>query len=78
MIHLGLGNYVNAARVLAVTGVKSAPIDRAVKEAREKGLIIDATMGRRTRAALWLDTGHVVLSQSYPQTLAARLGEGWD
>jgi len=75
MTNVGLWNYVNAARIIAVTGINSAPIERAVKEAREKGLLIDATRGRRTRAVVWLDTGHLVLSQSQPETLATRLSD---
>lgn len=78
MTNVGYWNFVNAARVMAVTGVKSTPLKQAIDRAREKGLLIDATMGKRTRAAVWLDTGHVVLSQTQPETLAARLGEGRD
>lgn len=73
MTNVGFWNFVNAARVLAVTGVKSAPLKQAIDQARERGLLIDATMGKRTRAAVWLDTGHVVLSQTMPETLAARI-----
>ena len=72
LINIGFGNLVSADRLVAVVGPDSAPIKRMVQEARDRGVLIDATYGRRTRAVLIMDSDHVVLSALQPETVAAR------
>jgi len=74
LINVGFGNVVSANRVIAIVSPDSAPIKRIVGEARDRGMLIDATHGRRTRAAVIIDSGHVVLSAVQPETVARRLG----
>ena len=74
LINIGFGNMVSAGRLLAVISPESAPIKRIIQDTREKGLLIDATFGRRTRAVLVMDSGHVILSALQPETVASRLG----
>lgn len=69
-VSVGHGNYVNASRVLAITGVGSSPIARLTRAAKAEGRLIDATHGRQTKSALVMDTGMVVLSGIKPETLA--------
>lgn len=71
-INIGLGNYVSADRVIAVVSPESAPIKRMVQEAKDKGLAIDSTYGRRTRAVIIMDSGQVVLSSIQPTTIIDR------
>ena len=72
-INIGFGNVVAAQRILAVLSPDSAPIKRIVQEARDRGMLIDATYGRRTRAVIIMDTDHVILSAILPETVAGRL-----
>ena len=72
LINIGFGNMVSANRLIAIVSPESAPIKRIVQEARDKGVLIDATYGRRTRAVLIMDSDHVVLSALQPETVAAR------
>ena len=72
LINIGFGNIVSANRVIAIISPESSPIKRMIQESREKGLLIDATYGRRTRAVLVTDSGHVVLSPVQPETIAHR------
>ena len=72
LVNVGYGNMVNADRVLAIVGPESAPIRRLVQDARDDSRVIDATCGRRTRAVLILDSGHIVLSPLQTETMAAR------
>jgi regulator of extracellular matrix RemA (YlzA/DUF370 family) len=74
LINVGFGNIVFANRVLVIVSPESAPIRRNVQEAKDRNLLIDATYGRKTRAVLILDTGHVVLSAIQPETMANRIG----
>ena len=74
LINIGFGNLVSADRLVAVVGPDSAPIKRMVQEARDRGVLIDATYGRRTRAVLIMDSDHVVLSALSAEKLAPRLG----
>ena len=67
-----MGDYVNPARVLAVVGIDSSPVQKLMRAAKAEGLVIDATHGRRTRSVIVLGTGHVLLSILAPETLAAR------
>ena len=70
LINIGFGNMVSAGRVVAVVSPDSAPVKRLVKEARERGMLIDASYGRSTRAVLIMDSDHVVLSALQPETVA--------
>ncbi|MDQ7828561.1 MAG: DUF370 domain-containing protein [Armatimonadota bacterium] len=72
LINIGFGNIVAADRVIAIVAPDSAPIKRIIQEARERGVLIDATVGRRTRAVVITDSGHVVLSAVQPETVAHR------
>ena len=73
LINIGFGNIVAANRIISIISPESAPIKRIIQEAREKGMLIDATYGRRTRAVVVMDSGHVVLSSIQPETVANRL-----
>lgn len=75
LINIGFGNMVSAGRLVAIVSPESAPIKRMVQEARDRGILIDATYGRRTRAVLIMDNDHIVLSALQPETIANRLGE---
>ena len=74
LINIGFGNMVSAGRLIAIVSPESAPIKRMVQEARDRGVLIDATFGRRTRAVLVMDSDHIVLSALQPETVAGRLG----
>ncbi|QGT99624.1 UPF0296 protein YlzA [Candidatus Syntrophocurvum alkaliphilum] len=73
LVNIGFGNIVAANRIVSIVSPESAPIKRIIQEAREKGILIDATYGRRTRAVIIVDSGHVVLSAVQPETVANRL-----
>ena len=72
LINIGFGSMVAANRVLAIVAPDSAPIKRVVQEARDRGMLIDASYGRKTRSVLLMDTDHVILSALPPETVAAR------
>ena len=74
LINIGFGNMVSAGRVVAVVSPDSAPVKRLVKEARERGMLIDATYGRKTASVFVMDSDHVVLSAIAADKLIARLG----
>lgn len=76
LINIGFGNMVSAGRLIAVVSPESAPIKRMVQEARERGVLIDATFGRRTRAVLVMDSDHIVLSAIQPEKVAGRFAGG--
>ena len=73
LVNIGFGSMVAAGRILAVVDPDSAPIKRVVQEARDRGMLIDASYGRKTRSVLLMDTDHVILSAQTTQTL----GERW-
>ncbi len=73
LINIGFGNIVSASRMVAVVSPESAPIKRIITEARDKGLLIDATYGRRTRSVIVCDSEHVILSAVQTETVASRL-----
>ncbi|MBQ8646929.1 MAG: DUF370 domain-containing protein [Oscillospiraceae bacterium] len=73
LINIGFGNMVSANRLIAIVSPESAPIKRIVQEARDKGSLIDATYGRRTRAVIIMDSDHIILSAIQPETVANRL-----
>ena len=74
LINIGFGNMVSASRLIAIVSPESAPIKRMVQEARDRGVLVDATYGRRTRAVLITDSDHIILSALQPETVAGRLG----
>ena len=73
LLNIGFGNHVAAGRIIAVVSPDSAPVKRLVQEARDGGKLVDGTAGRRTRAVLMMDDGHVVLSALQPDTIAGRM-----
>ena len=73
IINIGFGNIVAANRIISIISPESAPIKRIIQEARDKGLLVDATYGRRTRAVVVTDSGHIILSAVQPETVANRL-----
>lgn len=73
LINIGFGNIVSANRLVAIVSPESAPIKRIIQEARDRGMLIDATYGRRTRAVIITDSDHIVLSAVQPETVAHRL-----
>lgn len=73
LINIGFGSMVSAERLVAIVSPDSAPIKRMVQEARERGNLIDATFGRKTKAVLIMDSGHIVLSGLQPASVAGRL-----
>lgn len=75
LINIGFGNIVAGNRVIAVVSPESAPIKRIIQEAREKGMLVDATYGRRTRAVIITDSDHVILSAIQPETVSHRLSD---
>ncbi len=72
LINIGFGNMVAAGRLVAIVSPESAPIKRIIQDAKDRGALIDATYGRRTRAVLITDSDHVVLSAVQPETVANR------
>ncbi|MBR5451635.1 MAG: DUF370 domain-containing protein [Clostridia bacterium] len=78
LINIGFGNMVSADRVVAIVSPESAPIKRVVQEAKEKGTLIDATHGRRTRAVIITDTNYIVLTYLQPETVSAKVSEELD
>lgn len=78
LINIGFGNMVSANRLIAIVSPESAPIKRIIQDARDKGLLIDATYGRRTRAVIVTDSDHVILSAVQPETIGNRLDKGED
>ncbi|MCL2462929.1 MAG: DUF370 domain-containing protein [Defluviitaleaceae bacterium] len=73
LINIGFGNIVMSNRIIAMVSSESAPIKRNIQEARERGTLIDATYGRRTRTVIIMDSGHVILSSVHPETVAGRI-----
>ena len=78
LINIGFGSLVSAKRLVAVVSPESAPIKRMTQEARERGILIDATYGRKTKAVLIMDNDHLVLSALTPETIAGRIEGGDD
>ena len=73
LIHIGFGSVLVMNKVIAIASPNSAPIKRSIQEGRNKGLLIDMTSGRRTKAVIFTDSGHVVLAALTPETIAGRL-----
>ena len=72
LINIGFGSLIAASRVLAIVEPESAPIKRVVQEARDRGMLIDASYGRKTKAVILMDTDHVILSAIPTETIYAR------
>lgn len=73
LINIGFGNMATAARVMAIISPESAPVKRMIQDSRDKGELIDATYGRKTRAVLIMDSGQIILSAVQPETISHRL-----
>ena len=73
LVNIGFGNIVAANRIISIISPDSAPLKRIIQEARDKGMLVDATYGRRTRAVVVVDSGHIILSAVQPETVANRL-----
>ena len=75
LINIGYGNMISAARIVTIVSPDSAPIKRLIQEAKDDGRAIDATYGRKTRAVIVMDSGHIILSSLITETLASRINE---
>lgn len=73
LINIGFGNMLNAARLVAVVSPESAPIKRMIQDSKERGTLIDATHGRRTRAVIITDSDHIILTYLQAETITHRL-----
>ena len=73
LVNIGFGNIVSADRIVAIVSTDSAPIKRMIQEAKDNKTAVDATYGRRTRAVLIMDSGHIILSAVQPETVASRI-----
>ena len=78
LINIGYGNIVSANRIISIVSPESGAIKRIIQEARDRGSLIDATYGRRTRAVIVTDSDHVILSAVQPETVASRLHDRED
>ena len=75
LLNIGFGSMVAAGRVLAIMDPDSAPIKRVMQEARDRGMLVDASYGRKTKSVILMDTDHVILSALTPDVLSARWNE---
>ncbi len=75
LVNIGFGNMVSASRLVAIVSPESAPIKRIIGDAKERGTLIDATHGRRTRAVIITDSDHIILTYLQSETLANRIAE---
>ena len=73
LINIGFGNMISDERMIAVVSPESAPIKRMIQDVRERGLLIDASFGRSTKAVIYMDSGHVILSALTPEVLSVRI-----
>ena len=73
LVHIGFGNILAMNRVIAIASPNSAPTRRTIQEGKNKGLLIDMTSGRRTKAVIITDSGHIILAALAPETIAGRL-----
>ncbi len=73
MVHVGFGNILVMNRAIAMSSPNSAPTKRTIQDGRNKGLLVDMTSGRRTKAVIFTDSGHIVLAALNPETIAGRL-----
>lgn len=75
LINIGFGSMIAAYRLLAIVSPDSAPVKRVIQEAKDRGMLIDASYGHKTKAVLLMDTDHVILSAVTPETINARLSQ---
>ncbi len=75
LINIGFGNMISSSKLVAIVSPESAPIKRMIQEAKDKGTLIDATYGRRTRAVIVMDSDHIILSAKQPETVAGRIDD---
>ncbi len=75
LINIGYGNMISSSRIIAIVSPDAAPVKRMVQNARDKGLLIDASCGRKTKAVIVTDSDHIVLSAIQPETVAHRVNE---
>ena len=75
LINIGFGNMVSANRLVAIVSPESAPIKRIIQDAKERGILIDATHGRRTRAVIITDSDHIILTYLQPETVTNRIND---
>lgn len=73
LINIGFGNMISASKLVAIVSPESAPIKRIIQDSRDKGLLIDATYGRKTRAVAIMESGHIILSALQPETVGSRI-----
>lgn len=73
LMNIGFGSFVSLNKIVSIVSPESAPIKRIIQEAKDKGTAIDATYGRKTRAVIFMDSGHIVLSAIQSETIASRL-----
>ena len=73
LVHIGFGNILAMSRVIAIASPNSAPTKRTIHEGRSNGMVIDMTNGRRTKAVIFTDSGHIILGALAPETIASRL-----
>ena len=73
LVHIGFGNILAMNRVIAIASPNSAPTKRTIQEGRNKGVLVDMTSGRRTKAVIFTDSGHIILAALAPETIASRL-----
>ena len=78
LINIGFGNMVSSSRLVAIVSPESAPIKRIIQDAKERGMLIDATHGRRTRAVIITDSDHIILTYLQAETVANRVSEDND
>jgi len=72
LVNIGFGSLIAASRVIAIVSPDSAPVKRVIQEARDRGMLIDASYGHKTQAVILMDTDHVILSAATPETISAR------
>ncbi len=72
LINIGYGNLISSERIISVVSPDAAPIKRMVQDARDRGTLIDASCGRKTKAVIFTDSGYIVLSALQPETIANR------
>ena len=75
LINVGFGNVVNSSKIISIISPEAAPIKRMVQTAKDSGMAIDATCGRRTKAVIVTDSGHLILSSLLPETIAGRVNQ---
>ena len=78
LVNIGFGNLVSQDRIVSIVSPESAPIKRMIQEVRDRGLLVDASFGRSTKAVLVMDSGNVILSALPTETIAARCGYEYD